>query len=184
MNTGANEHFLNLYGSCHEDLERFCRVLCRNSESTRELVQETLLRALQGYHRLKDETKFKSWLMGIALRTKRSQDRKLKNWVLMDILPEKAAQEQSDTEAALSMMRRLCRKLNEKEREAFLLFELSGLTLQSIAEIQETNENTVKTRLRRSREKLQKWLKKEYRTPEAGSEWSKLELSMEGKSNG
>lgn len=178
------EEFLNNYETCHESLEKFCRVLCRNREAARELVQETLLQALEGYDRLREKEKFASWLMGIAIRVKRRQDRKLKNWLLMEVLPERVAAEQSDSEAALFMLRKLCGKLNKAEREAFLLFELSGLSLEAIAEIEEANINTVKTRLRRAREKLKKWLEKEYRLEDPLVNWSELHLNMEAKENG
>lgn len=102
----------------------------------------------------------------------------------MDILPEKASSLQTDSDAALGVLRRVCRKLNEKEREVFLLFELSGLSLEAIAEIQESNVNTVKTRLRRAREKLQKWLKNEFESDDPLVNWSSLTLNMEAKENG
>ncbi len=178
------EDFLNQYETCHEALERFCRVLCRNREAARELVQETLLQALEGYERLREKEKFASWLMGIAIRVKRRQDRKLKNWLVMEELPEQKAAEQSDSDAGLYMLRKLCRKLNKGECEAFLLFELSGLPLEAIAEIEDTNINTVKTRLRRARGKLKKWLEKEYRSIDLLVDWSKLNLNMEAKENG
>ena len=184
MTTEVKEEFLDHYRTCHLSLERFCRVLCRDREAARELVQESLLQALIGYDRLREKEKFLSWLMGIAIRVKRSQDRKLKNWIVMDILPEKASGLQTDSDAALSVLRKLCRKLNEKEREVFLLFELSELSLEAIAEIQESNINTVKTRLRRAREKLQKWLKNEYQTIDPLVNWSNLTLNMEAKKNG
>ncbi|MHB1278663.1 MAG: RNA polymerase sigma factor [Bacteroidia bacterium] len=184
MTTEVKEEFLNHYRSCHESLERFCRVLCRDREAARELVQETLLQALTGFDRLREKEKFLSWLMGIAIRVKRNQDRKLKNWVVMDMLPEKASTLQTDSDAALGVLRSLCRKLNEKEREVFLLFELSGLSLEAIAEVQESNVNTVKTRLRRARERLKKWLQHEYQSNDPLVNWSTLTLNMEAKENG
>jgi len=69
-------------------------------------------------------------------------------------------------------------------REAFLLFELSDLSLEAIAEVQECNINTVKTRLRRAREKLKKWLEKEYNNDDPLVNWSNLKLTMEAKENG
>lgn len=178
------EAFLNQYRTSHKALERFCRVLCRDREAARELVQETLLRALEGYDRLKEKEKFQSWLMGIAIRQKHNQDRKWRNWVVMDEVPERASSEQTDSDTGLYMLRKLCSKLNESEREAFLLFELSDLPLEAIAEVQECNINTVKTRLRRAREKLRKWLEKEYNNDDPLVNWSNLKLTMEAKENG
>lgn len=184
MTTEAKTEFLNHYQSSHQALENFCRVLCRDREAARELIQETLLQALEGFHRLQDKEKFTSWLMGIAIRVKRSQDRKLKNWFLSESLPEQSADMHTDAEAGLYMLRKLCRNLNVSEKEAFLLFELSGFSLEAIAEIQGANLNTVKTRLRRAREKLKKWLEKEYRQEDPLVNWSTLTLNMEAKENG
>lgn len=178
------DEFLNQYRNSYEALERFCRVLCRDREAARELVQECSLQALQGYDRLKEKEKFRSWMMGIAIRVKYSHDRKMKNWIVMETLPEPASGSQTDAEASLSILRKLCHKLNEHEKEAFLLFELSDLSLEAIAEVQESNVNTVKTRLRRAREKLKKWLEKEYQKEDPLVNWSNLKLNMEAKENG
>lgn len=123
-------------------------------------------------------------MMGIAIRVKKSQDRKFKNWFLKEDLPEQSVDMHTDADAGLSMLRKLCHKLNVSEKEAFLLFELSDFSLEAIAEIQAANVNTVKTRLRRAREKLQKWLEKEYRQQDPLVNWSASTLNMEAKENG
>ena len=183
LTTEAKDEFLDLYREHHQALEQFCRVLCRDREAARELVQESLLQAFQGYHRLREAEKFRSWLLGIAVRVKRSKDRKQLRWILPETLPEPEASEQSDAEASLSILRSLCGKLRKSEREVFLLFELSDLPLQEIADLQHTNVNTVKTRLRRAREKLRSWLEQENRSIEIRSGWTPYSLSMEGRKN-
>lgn len=184
LTTEARKKFLNQYRDCHEALDRFCLALCHDREAARELVQECLLQALQGYHRLQDEGKFLSWLMGIAIRVKKNHERKWRKLVPMEQLPEKESAEQSDADAALSVLRHLCRRLKETERECFLLFELSGLPIEAIAEAQESNPNTVKTRLRRARGKLKKWLEKEYGPQDPPFTGTNLSLSMEDKDHG
>jgi RNA polymerase sigma factor (sigma-70 family) len=49
-------------------------------------------------------------------------------------------------------------ELPRAQREAISLFEISGFSIKEVAEIQGTNENTVKTRLRRGRDKLSELL--------------------------
>jgi RNA polymerase sigma-70 factor (ECF subfamily) len=51
--------------------------------------------------------------------------------------------------------------LKPKYREAFVLFEISGLSVSETAEVLELPENTVKTRLRRARQMLADILTKE-----------------------
>ena len=49
-------------------------------------------------------------------------------------------------------------KLPEIQREALILFEISGFSIKEIAVIQEANEDAVKKRLTRGRQELAKLL--------------------------
>lgn len=179
--TEVSEEFLNQYRDSHKALERFCAALCKDREASRELIQETLLQAIQAYPKIRDKEKFSSWIMGIAIRVKRANERKWKRIVFPETIPETIGSNQTDHDASLSILRRLVAKLKPKEQEAFLLFELSDFSLEAIAEIQESNLNTVKTRLRRAREKLKSWLQSEYRLDESLDKWSLISEKMEVK---
>jgi len=50
------------------------------------------------------------------------------------------------------------KRLSPAKQEAIILFEISGFSIQEIADIQSTNINTVKTRLARGREELKELL--------------------------
>lgn len=45
-------------------------------------------------------------------------------------------------------------QLQEKDKEAIILFEITGYSIKEIASIQNSNENATKTRLSRARQKL------------------------------
>ena len=54
----------------------------------------------------------------------------------------------------------LLKDLNYDERIAIILFYLEGYSIKDISKILKTNENTIKTRLKRSKDKIkQKYMK-------------------------
>ncbi|WP_289291998.1 RNA polymerase sigma factor, partial [Sporofaciens musculi] len=70
-----------------------------------------------------------------------------------DQLPDKADVPRDDRE-----FYRLIGELNEDYRTIFLLYYGEGFHTREIAQILEVNENTVKSKLRRGREKLKQVL--------------------------
>jgi RNA polymerase sigma-70 factor, ECF subfamily len=50
------------------------------------------------------------------------------------------------------------KKLNDKQREAIVLFEISGFSIKEIAGMQQLSESGVKSNLKRGKEKLAKLL--------------------------
>lgn len=48
-----------------QTLERYAYHLCRDSEKSKDLVQDTFLKALKGFHRYRQGTNCRAWLMRI-----------------------------------------------------------------------------------------------------------------------
>ncbi len=142
------------------DLYRYACWLCRSPQVAEDLVQETLLRAWKNLGQLKDAKAARGWLLQI-LRNENARrfERKQLDYAdtEQDLLP---AAEQFDPEISLATDRleQKILALPEQYREALTLQLLFGMTGDEIADITQTNLNTVNTRLFRARMLLRQQL--------------------------
>jgi RNA polymerase sigma factor (sigma-70 family) len=54
----------------------------------------------------------------------------------------------------VELLHRALAELSDDQREALILFEISGFSIREVSEIQECSESAVKQRLKRGRERL------------------------------
>jgi len=148
---------MDLLDPVHDRLARFAHALTRNRETARDLVQETLLIAYEHFGELKDESAFASWMFTIARRNFHKLN---KRESFLEEYDENAAEKIEDTriQPDVAMDIRLLydalARLPESQREAVVMFEISGLTLEEIHSIQGGSLSGVKSRLARGRKKL------------------------------
>ena len=73
--TAARPRFADLVEPHLDRLYGYCVRLVNNPVDAEDLLQETLLRAMRGYHELRDLDRAKSWLFAIATNTWRDAAR-------------------------------------------------------------------------------------------------------------
>ena len=164
MNYGAGdaEAFDVLYQRYKAPLYRF--VLRQSSqEAVDELFQDIWLKVINARHNYQVKASFKTWLYHLARNRiidlyRRNSIRPVDNNV--DELetaantsvaqPEKNLQTQNQHEALLKAIS----ELPPEQKEAFLLREEAGLSVEQIAETCGTNFETAKSRLRYAVDKL------------------------------
>ena len=134
----------------------FVRRLVNNDDTANEIMQDVWVRVIRGIPRLRDGSKLRGWLYGIARRA------------LMDRLREQYARTPSaetdvDELASepplygtedLQALEVALERLPLLEREAVTLFYLQELSLSDIAETLTVPIGTVKSRLFRARRLL------------------------------
>jgi RNA polymerase sigma factor (sigma-70 family) len=139
-----------------------------NEEVARELVQETFLHAYLSLSHLRDDSRFKSWLYGIALNVCHSYLRVQKEPVLS--LEDVMGGMYCDTSNVLDMMEDpqtlveehelqrfvfdAVQSLSSKDREVTLLFYYEEMSLQEISTTLHISVVAVKGRLHRARRQL------------------------------
>jgi RNA polymerase sigma-70 factor, ECF subfamily len=154
----------------HVDLVyRYAHRLCGETESAKDLVQETFLNAYQGLKDFRGESKVSTWLYTIASRACIRMRRKRKGepehelsleefvptsegefrlQIPMDGLsPEEALQNKELREA----LDQAIDKLPKKYRMALVLRDMEGLSAKEVGSIMGVNERAVKSRLHRAR---------------------------------
>lgn len=157
----SSEDFIELLKPVYSNAINYCIALTRNKVDAKDLLQDSLLKALEKFAALKDDKKFKSWLFTILTRqyyalyqksiTKKTfPDRSYYETVEFPHLFEKEMNEltQKALLDALSM-------ITEKERVAIVLFEVGDFSMEEIRLIQgEKSLSAVKSRISRTRIKL------------------------------
>ena len=151
------EEFLMLLEPLLEDLSRFCLAMTRDPERARDLMGDVILAALEGFASVREQSAFLSYLFTIARRTYQRQRRRKKifahwneelaNRLVADGPPVWIQADVRALHVALA-------RLPEAQQEAIVLFELTGLSLREVAEVQNVSITAVKSRLSRGRKRL------------------------------
>jgi RNA polymerase sigma factor (sigma-70 family) len=165
---GERPAFDELIARWHGPLWRYVRRVTGDDQAAQDVLQELWLRVLRGIHRLRDASKLRAWLFGIARRA------------LMDRWRDKyAAPEAADVDVAsiasddtsgahedeMVAMERELTQLPWLEQEVLTLFYLKELSLAEVAEVLAVPIGTVKSRLFRARHLLRRELETKGRNP-------------------
>jgi RNA polymerase sigma-70 factor (ECF subfamily) len=142
------------------------RRLCRSAADGDDLYQEAVLRAFEKLHTVRDHARFHSWFYAILLSRHRSRMRRpfwkgLVPWesaFATDSGPVgEDARDREGLENQAARAARALESLAPEQREAVVLFEVDGYSIEEIAGMQRTSVSAVKSRLTRGRDRLRRW---------------------------
>ena len=156
------QKFMFLYEPVHLSFQRFCRARADSADDAKDLVAETVLKAYEGIHRLRDEKAFLGFLFGIASRIIRKQYRRKKFRGLFDYGKLQAVEDKRPTpeqDLDVQFLYEAIRKLPSRYQEAVVLHCISGFSLQEVAGIQKSKLSAVKVRVLRGKLRLKQILK-------------------------
>jgi len=179
-----SERFLRLYEPHRDALWRFARSLVRTDHEAEDVVSETVLQALEGLHRLRDEQAFVSFLFTIASRFVKRQ--RWRRRIFGEYDEDEATNRphsgaQPDVQADVELLRQALQRLPAKAREAIVMFEINGFSLEEIRQVQGGSLSGVKSRLVRGRQQLTRLLDAEppaESDPERGTATNKAAHSI------
>ena len=157
MTKEKKEEFLKLYEPVHESFARFCSARAYGLMEAEDLVSESVLKALENFHKLKDSKAFLSFLFSIASNIINNKNRRRKfkgeyKETVVEQIPEKGLDPELNYD--ISVLYHHLNQLPQPQKEALILFEISGFSIKEVAEIQKASESAVKQRLKRGRESL------------------------------
>ena len=127
-------------------------------EDAEEILQETLLRCLQEDTVFENAAHEKAWLLKVAANLSKNRIRYNQIRETDELDEQLAAEERRD----LSFVWEAVRSLPDTYREAIHLFYYEGYPTAQIASILGRKESTVRSDLRRGRERLKEILKEVY----------------------
>lgn len=143
------------------DLQRFVQAMTRDVEQTNDLVSETLYLAYKHFDTLREAQAAKSWLFTIVRREFYELLRKNKPIQGFSDNEEELWEDTAplpDAQADIHLLYQALERLPEKQREALLLFDVFGFSLNDVVEVQGDSLSAVKQRLKRGRERLARYL--------------------------
>ncbi len=157
----SHQEFLDWYQPLHEQFIRYCSSRSYGVIETEDLVQEVILACLEGFSKVKEKQRLLGYMIGIANNIIRNKRRRMKfrgEW--NERAAEKLESHNLSPEIALDIhyLLKAIEQLPEQQKEALLLYEVSGFSIKEISEIQDSSESATKTRLSRSRQKLRNLL--------------------------
>jgi RNA polymerase sigma-70 factor (ECF subfamily) len=154
--------FLELLEPIRPGLARYCRAITRDRETALDLVSEAILITYEHFASITgDEKSFSSYLFTTATRLNKRWHWRNKRKVAYDselALEIRDPNPAPDLSAEIDLLYAALRKLPASQREAIVMFEISGLSLEEIRLIQGGSLSGVKSRIARGRQKLAKLL--------------------------
>jgi RNA polymerase sigma-70 factor (ECF subfamily) len=157
------ERLSALLGPIHQSAIATARRLCRSRGDGDDLYQESVLRAYEKLHTLRDESRFRSWFYATLLSRHRSRSRR---WFWRRQVPletafardrEPVGEDGGEWEERIRRADRATAalaSLDPAQREVIVLFEMDGYSIEEIADMQHASIPAVKSRLTRGRRKL------------------------------
>lgn len=138
-------------------LQAFARTFCRNRSEADDLVQETLLRALQSFDTFTPGTRLKSWLFTIMRNAfytqvkKNSREPLGMRFCISDSRSEVASQEWA---VHANEVERAIYRLPAHQREVLVMITIDGMSYEEAAVLCGCSIGTIKSRLNRARTRL------------------------------
>ena len=152
---GRAEMILTRFG---DSILRYAYTYLHNMSDAEEVLQDTLVQFLKTAPEFESENHEKAWLLRVAANLSKNRIRYNKLRETDELNDELVAEECED----LSFVWEAVKSLPVKYWEVIHLFYHEGYQTVQIAKVLGRNESTVRSDLRRGREKLKEVLKGEY----------------------
>ena len=157
---------MKLLAPFHDGARATARRLSRNSMEGDDLFQEAVVRAFDRLHTLRDETRFRAWFYAVLLSLHRTRSRWgfWRRFLPLDPMLSGEIQIAGDDGRARESERlrseraaRALATLPAVQREAVILHELDGFSMEEISEMQGVTISAVKSRVSRGRQTLRRF---------------------------
>ena len=146
-------------------LYRMAFAWCHNAALADDLVQETLIKAIQKSTQLRDPKARDAWLFSILTNCYRDHFRRHRDMDdvdEMELLHEATPETESTEKDIILKVRQAIARLPEGQRQAVTLVDLEGFTYVEVATILEIPIGTVMSRLCRARAAMKQQLLREF----------------------
>lgn len=146
--------------NCHKEyLYKTAFLYVKDEHEAIEICQETVYKTILNIHKLNNAQYFKTWITRILInnvhdrnRLKRKFEDNIEQIELIEDVTYEKLEEKIDLYNAIDI-------LEEKLKTPIILQYFHDMSIKEIAQVLESNENTIKTYIRRGKQKLYKILK-------------------------
>lgn len=151
------EEFMRYYEPLHDRFVRFCKAKAYGAIDYNDLVNEAVLRAFEGFEKIRNKAAFPGYLYSIASNIVKTELRSKKNKEMVEICslpPALLEQNHALRKFEVEILYKALALLPEAQRDSIILFEINGYSLKEVCDIQEAGLSAVKQRLKRGRARL------------------------------
>ena len=157
--SGNEEAFTKIIISMKSELYGVARTRLDNEDDIEDAIQETMIIAFRRLKTLRKNKFYKTWFVKILINECNHiyRKRKIKNiFGFGDVEPEELSEEITNIDKFINDMsfEKLIEKLSYEEKLIFKLFYQNNYTVKEVAYVLDKKENTVKTIMKRSKEKI------------------------------
>lgn len=156
MSTSKQQSFMKLYEPVHERFEKFCKARVYGDFEFKDLMHETIIIAYNKFDQVTEDKSFLFFLFGICRRILANNHRKISsiNWDDSKEITSEFSINEGQKKLEVDDLHKALSQLPENQREAIILYEITGFSVKEIAELQNAGESAVKQRLARGRKQL------------------------------
>jgi len=156
---GSKEDFIKLINPINKELYYIASAKLNNKEDIDDVIQETLLLSYKKIRSVKDEMSFKNWVITILINKCNDLYRKRGYYTFFSYNQNDCDNEYFLVEDYSVINDKidfdfLLKHLADDEKLIFTLFYSENRTTKEISNLLNINENTIKTKLRRTKDKL------------------------------
>ncbi len=149
-----------LFDRCHRRLYKLAHRMSHDSEDSRDLVQETFLRAARrvaSVPRVDEEAE--AWLVRVLINLCKDRQRRLfvRQRYAREVAPEAATPDPEAPSVARVTVRAALATLPPRRRACIVLRELEGLSVQEVSQVLGLQAVTVRWHLSAARRQLARW---------------------------
>ena len=171
---GDLDAFTRLVESRRDRVFRIARHLVGDDELARDVAQDVFFRLFRVIHRFRSGGRFDPWLhrmtihLGIdALRREKAHRQTASLDEVsggQDIVPsgQPGPSQAMGAQEVRRLFAELSRRLGRRQRAAFILREIEGLSTEEVAEVLGTSESTIRNHILQARKALQKALRERF----------------------
>ena len=160
------QRLMQLLAPIHDGARATARHLARDQMEGDDLFQEALVRAFEKLHTLRDETRFRAWFYAVLLSLHRTRSRWgfWRRFLPLDPALAKGlepvgedGQKHEEQQLQAERAARALASLPAVQREAIVLHDIDGYSMQEISEMQSVTISAVKSRVSRGRQQLRRF---------------------------
>jgi RNA polymerase sigma-70 factor (ECF subfamily) len=154
-----------LFDKHHLAIYRYLRKMTGSSDLAEELTQDVFIRIIRGLPKYREQGRLVSWIFKITrnvLVNRWRRDRNIHNLVSLD---EAKTISNPARQAEKIKIEQALMKLNDMNREVFLLKEIAGLSYKEISRISHLTTAAVRSRIYHARLELRRILSMNNRRP-------------------
>ena len=161
MDSNPHGEFLQHYQPVHNSFARYCSSHAYGIMEADDLVQESVLSTMKAFHTVRDKNKLLPFMITVANNIIRNTLRRKKfNMQLSEkhLMNFESCVTDPDIRLDIHYLYKALNKLPVQDKEAVILFEISGFSMIEIAGIQHTTEGAMRVRIHRARTRLRELL--------------------------